>query len=139
MKQLLSLAMIFIFFGCSTSVAEEDLKQLNGYWEITEVTFPDGNTKDFKVNPTVDYIELEGLAGFRKKMQPKFDGSFTTSNDAEPFTIERKENIFEFHYKNDMSEWREQIIDVSNNTFSVVNETNVTYTYKRFEPINADE
>ena len=36
-------------------------------------------------------------------MQPKFDGSFTTSNDAEVFVITENGGAFEFHYKNEMS------------------------------------
>lgn len=128
-----------MLFGCTTKVSKEDITNLNGYWEIEQVTFPNGETKDFTVNPTVDYIELDGLKGFRKKMQPKFDGSYTTSNDAEPFTIEENSGQFEFHYKNEMSEWREEIESISKDKFSVTNQDTLTYTYKRFQPINATE
>jgi len=90
MKHLLYFSLIFIFLGCSNSVSKEDLQNLNGYWEIEKVVFPNGETKDFKVSTTIDYIETEMSKGFRKKMQPKFDGTYTTSNDAELFTILQK-------------------------------------------------
>ena len=38
----------------------DDLKNLNGYWEIEKVTFPNGETKDYSVSTTIDYIELKG-------------------------------------------------------------------------------
>lgn len=139
MKRIGYLLSFFIFFGCNTKVSKEDIKNLNGYWEITQVTFPNGETKDFTVNPSVDYIELDGLKGFRKKMQPKFDGSFTTSNDAEPFEIMEINSVFVFHYKNEMSQWTEAIQSISENKFSVTNQDTLTYTYQRFQPINIKE
>lgn len=139
MKHFVILLSLFIFFGCTTKVTNQDLKNLNGYWEIEEVIFPNGETKEFTINPSVDYIELNDLKGFRKKMQPKFDGTFTTSNDAEPFTIESIDDQFGFHYKNDMSEWKEAIISVSKDNFSVTNQDTITYTYKRFQSIKITE
>ena len=72
-------------------------------------------------------------------MYPKFNGSYTTSNDAEVFVIIDNESDFEFHYKNKMSAWKERITFVSENQFSVVNSDTLTYTYKRFQSINAKE
>lgn len=135
MRYLLYIFSVILFFGCTSKVTQEDITHLNGYWEIEQVTFPNGKTKEFTVNPTVDYIELEGLKGFRKKMQPKFNGSFTTSNDAEPFLIEEANGQFEFHYKNEMSEWKEVIKSISKDNFSVTNQDTLTYTYKRFKSI----
>ena len=139
MKHFLFLICFIMFFGCTTKVSEEDLKDLNGYWEIEQVTFPNGETKEFTINPSIDYIELKELKGFRKKMQPKFDGSFTTSNDAEPFLIKTNGDKFEFHYKNDMSEWIEEIKSVSKDKFAVTNQDTLTYTYKRFQSIKITE
>ncbi len=139
MKFLIVVLSIFFLLGCVNSISEEDLKYLNGYWEIEKVTFPNGQTKEFKVSTTIDYFEMEGLKGFRKKVQPKFNGTYETSNDAELFTLLQKDNEFEFQYKNAENEWRERILEISDNHFSVVNSDTITYTYKRFQPINATE
>jgi len=139
MRRIVVLLSLFISFRCSQKVSKEDIQFLNGYWEIDQVAFPNGDVKEFNVNPTIDYIELDGLKGFRKKMYPKFDGSYTTSNDAEVFVISENESEFEFHYKNEMSAWKERITFISENQFSVVNKDTLTYTYKRFQPINAKE
>jgi len=139
MRQIFFLVSIFIFCGCTEKVSKEDIQLLNGYWEIDQVTFPNGDVKEFNVNPTIDYLELDGLKGFRKKMYPKFNGSYTTSNDAEVFVIAEKEDTFEFHYKNEMSTWKEEIKSITKDQFSVVNQDTITYTYKRFQSINAKE
>ena len=36
-----------------------------------------------------------------------------------------------------MSEWKEKIKSVPADRFSVINRDTLTYTYKRFQPINA--
>lgn len=139
MRQTLYLIALLTLFGCATKVSKEDLVHLNGYWEIKQVTFANGTTKDFRLNPSVDYIELNGLKGFRKKMQPKFDGSFTTSNDAEPFVIHFNNGNFEFRYKNEMSAWKEEIKSISKDEFSVTNQDTLTYTYRRFQSTSLTE
>lgn len=128
-----------MFFGCTSKVSKEDIANLNGYWEIEKVTFANGDTKDYGVNQTVDYIKLDGFKGFRKKMQPKFDGSFSTSNDAEPFIIQNANGRFEFQYKNEMSEWKEEIKSISKDRFSVINQDALTYTYRRYQTMSLKE
>ncbi len=130
------IGIVLLCIGCTDKVSQEDLRHLNGYWEITKVTFPNGSSKEYNLNLSVDYIEYNDLKGFRKKVQPKLDGTYDTSNDSELFTILEKEGVFELYYKNDLSEWKEQIVALSENNFTVVNAENITYTYKRFQPIN---
>ncbi len=135
MNKIALLGYLFIFFGCSSGVSKEDLAQLNGYWEIEQVIFPDGNTKNYQVSTAVDYIQLEGLKGFRKKVNPKFDGTYETSNDAEAFMISEKGENFTINYKTELSEWAEKLTALGSDTFSVVNAEGLQYDYKRFEPI----
>ncbi len=139
MERILSTIAFFLLVGCSTPVPKTDLENLNGYWEIEKVTFANGETKDYRINTTIDYIELKNLKGFRKKVQPKFNGSYTTSNDTEFFSIVETDGSFELHYKTKMSEWSERILKLSKNSFTVINEDTLTYTYKRFQPIKVNE
>ncbi len=138
MNKIAIIGYLFFIFGCSNSISKEDLTQLNGYWEIEQVVFPDGNTKAYKVSTTVDYIQLEGVEGFRKKVSPKFDGTYETSDDAESFSITEKDGSFILNYKTELSEWSEKLEDLDADTFSVVNEEGLQYDYKRFEPISIE-
>jgi len=133
----MSFGIFLLLVGCQNKVSQEELTLLNGYWEIEKVILPDGQTKEYKVNTAVDYIEVQDLSGFKKKVYPKFDGTFDTSNDAEKFTILEQQDGFEIHYKSELSEWSEIIKSLTMNSFSVTNAENITYSYKRFEPINA--
>ena len=138
MKSLLSLICILFLLSCSSSVSLENIEQLNGYWEIAEVEFNDGQKKKYTINPSIDYIEVKDMKGFKKKVHPKFDGSYDTSDDAKAFTLIEKEGNIIFSYKNALAEWEEQLIKLEENTFSITNQDKITYTYKRYEPLNIE-
>ena len=135
MKQLF-LFCTLLCISCVSKVNQEHLHLLNGYWEIKEVTFKDGTKKEYSVNTTVDYISLDSLKGFRKKMSPKFNGTFETSNDAEPILIRIANDSIFMNYTTDLNTWEEVLISLSEKSFSVKNDQGITYTYERFEPIN---
>ncbi|MGB5819351.1 MAG: hypothetical protein WBG90_07680 [Saonia sp.] len=130
---------LFVVMGCAKKVSEKDLNYLNGYWEIEKVTFSDGSHKEYKVNANVDYIAIDDFKGFRKKVQPKFDGTYTASDDATLFIIRESGGEFNIYYKNDRNDWKERIASISQNNFSVINEENIRYSYKRYQPINAKD
>lgn len=133
------LFMLILLVGCHPEIPGEALHQLNGYWEIEKVTFPNGQTKDFMASTTIDYIEVKDRAGFRKKVQPKFDGTFETSNDAELFKIISNGNSFQFEYTGSSETWMENLIELSADRFSVTNRDTLTYTYKRYQPMNLEQ
>lgn len=138
-NSLVLIGCLLLCVGCSSGISKEDLPKLNGYWEIEQVVFPDGSTKDYTVNTTVDYIQWDATEGFRKKMRPKFDGTYETSDDAEAFTISEKDGYFSIDYKTELSEWTERLIVLEDDAFSVVNEDSLQYDYKRFEPISVEK
>lgn len=143
MKRI-SVLLLFLTFGCGNSISEENLNLLNGYWEIEEVIFPDGSTKDYTVNTSIDYIFVEDKNGYRKKVQPKFNGTYDTSNDADLFVILEREGMFSISYNSEnndglIAQRSEELVSLSENKFSARNTEGLTYNYKRFEPINIEE
>ncbi|WP_291868347.1 hypothetical protein [Maribacter sp.] len=137
MLRILTISLSILFFGCTTKVTEEDLTNLNGYWEIKSVTFKSGNTKEYNISTTLDYLKVKGLGGYRKKVQPKFNGTYDTSNDAEIFTLSKTNASFIFNYKTDLSAWKEELLTLSKDEFSVKNHQEKIYTYQRYTPINS--
>ena len=135
--------LVFLLFlsllSCGRKVTSEDLGYLDGYWEIEEVIFPSGDRKGYEMNATVDYIETSGMAGYRKKVQPLADGSFITSDDAESFVITERNGSFYMMYSNEMSTWEEEIKALTPERFHVVNQDQIHYLYKRYEPLTLEE
>lgn len=139
MRGFIYIGLFFLVAGCKKEISESDLNLLNGYWEIARVTFPDGNQKEYNVNTSIDYISVKNNEGFRKKVQPKLDGTFDTSDDAIPFTVKNTENKFFLRYENGQDEWNEELVELSDTHFSIKNEESLVYKYKRFEAINIDK
>ena len=136
MRTFVCILIVFSFFGCANPPSIAELPKLNGYWEITKVTFADGQEKDYGLNTTIDYIEITHNKGFRKKMQPKLDGTYSTSNDAEFFTVSQREASLFLEYQNGLSQWEEQLLKISEDSYTVINEEQIRYTYRRYQPIN---
>ncbi|MEO9513785.1 MAG: hypothetical protein ABJN84_00585 [Flavobacteriaceae bacterium] len=136
MGRILLFYVILLSLGCkNSSISKEDLPHLNGYWEISEVEFPDGTKKKYSVNPSVDFIQIEDMKGFRKKVQPKFDGSYSTSKAVEPFHLVLYNEGFALRYKSNLNEWEERLIHLDPSSFAILNEEGIKYSYKRFQPI----
>jgi hypothetical protein len=124
-----------VSLGCSNS-PENYIEHLNGYWEIDEVTLPDGTRRDYGYNDTIDFIELtDSLTGFRKKLKPNFDGTFSTSLDAEALKVIIEHDSFNIYYSTPYSKWKETILEATENRMVVKNQDDYLYVYKRYEPL----
>lgn len=136
MKKISAILLIILSAACTQKVTLEQIPLLNGYWEIEKVTFPDGQTKDYTVNESIDFIKIDATKGFRKKVNPTFNGTYNTNDDAEFFTIISQNDMVLMVYKTEISEWTETLTHISENNFSVTNQDQIEYSYKRYEPIN---
>jgi hypothetical protein len=136
MKKITTLFLTFLIISCQTDVNKEDLSKLNGYWEIKQVTLADGETKDYKVNETIDFFEVKDNAGFRQKVMPQFDGTFKTNGIKESLKIFEVDNTFFIECKTDYGKWNEEIITIEDSTLVLKNKQNLVYTYKKFKPFS---
>lgn len=136
MKKIGLVLFFFTLISCHSEVNKEDLKKLNGYWEIKEVTLADGETKDYKVNETIDYFSLKNDLGFRQKVMPQFDGRFKTNDIKETIKIVENKNVFYIEYNTQYGKWKEEIIILEDSLLVLKNKENLEYTYKRFRPFS---
>ena len=132
----LVLLFIMLLFSCNSNVKKEDIKKLNGYWEIKEVKFSTGKTKDYKVNETIDYFELKSNKGFRQKVMPQFDGKFQTNGIKENIKVVENDNSFFLEYNTKYGKWKEEIISIEDSILVLKNKENLEYTYKKFKPFS---
>lgn len=139
MSRILLFSAILVFSACADKISTSELHHLNGYWEIQKVVFPQGDTKKYKLNTTIDFFFLEDDKGYRKKVQPRLDGTYITSDDAEYFSITHLNDSFKLHYSNELSEWEEGIIEISDEKITIVSEENIRYYYKRYQPIAVEK
>lgn len=136
MKNILGLFVFtLVMVSCSKPIAADELKNLNGYWEISEVKTSDGDTKGFQSNNNVDFFELKDLKGTRTKVVPQFDGKNLTNGIQEHFTILDSANTTYLKYQTDYAKWTEKVDKLSKDELVIINSNDIKYTYKRFTPI----
>ena len=132
---IISCLSFWLLLGCG-GVQESELQRLAGYWEIKEVDFPDGQTKEYSVNSTIDFYQLEGREGFLKKMQPRLNGTYETSDDAIPFTIYQREGRYFLTFKGMDTSWEEELLKLEPGQLHIRHSNGLIYQYTRFEPLN---
>jgi hypothetical protein len=133
---------IMLLISCDSNVKKEDLKKLNGYWEIKQVKFSTGKTKDYKINETIDYFELRQaefdnkVVGFRQKVMPQFDGKFQTNGINENIKVVENDNTFFLEYNTIYGKWKEEIVSIEDSILVLKNKEKIEYTYKKFKPFS---
>lgn len=136
MKKIGLLLLTILLISCQSEVKKEDLVKINGYWEIKEVEMADGETKDYKINETIDFFELKNNAGFRQKLMPQFNGTYGTNGIKETIKIIEKDKSFFIEYNANYGKWQEEILEIADSTLVLKNKANLEYTYKRYKPFS---
>ncbi len=122
--------------GCSKN-PKNHIEHLQGYWEIDEVMLADGTKRDYNYNETIDFFNItDSLTGFRKKLKPNFDGSYSTSDDVEAITLKIENDSLNIYYKTLYSDWKETILEATETKLIIQNQEKIRYVYKRYEPLD---
>jgi hypothetical protein len=134
MKKIVLLFVSLIVLSCGNAVPDAELVKLNGYWEIETAIMPDGSKKEYTVNPTIDYFELKGKTGFRKKVMPQFDGTYRVNDLSEKIAIVQDSGKTYVSYVTDYAQWREEIVELSDDELVLKNNHKMEYHYKKPQP-----
>ena len=135
MKKVLFLTTLF-FFGCKPHPVDY-IEFINGYWEIENVYKNGKLLKEFKISQDIDYFRINNdLSGFRKKLKPNFNGSYTTSKDQLNFKLEIKFNKrLMIVYEDNNTIFVEEITKVNKTNLSIKNDKGMVYNYKVYKPL----
>lgn len=126
---------ILVFTSCTKQNPEEIISNISGYWEIEKVITVEGIEKQYNFSQTVDFFEVKGTTGIRKKVQPQLNGNFITTKDIESFTITIEYDSIWMHYKTPLSTWKETLIEAKNNQMIIQSEAGNRYFYKPYTKI----
>ena len=132
MKKVIFLLFVGIFLSCQSP--EEKIENLNGYWQIKKADLPEGITKEFPFSQLVDYFQVKGDEGFRKKVQPQFGGRFFSTENRENFVVKLENDSINLYYSTPYDEWKETILSSDEDELIILNERGIIYTYERFTP-----
>lgn len=136
MKKIQALLLIFILISCQPKISEQDISKLNGYWEIEKVILPDGTEKEYAINETFDFFQIESMKGFRKKVKPQLNGRFLVDNQSEKVAIVIEKDKTYMVYTTPYAKWKEELVSLSDEKMVVLNKAKMAYYYKKATPIN---
>ena len=135
MKKSVWILLVFVMVSsCKKAIEEKNIAKINGYWEIEKVILADGTKKDYKVNQTIDYFELKDKKGFRQKVMPQLDGTYTTNNLKETISISNEDGYYYINYATSFGKWKEEIIEIQDSVLVLKNKDNLEYHYKKQIP-----
>lgn len=127
-----------LIWNCGAPVAVEQLDNLNGYWEIVKVVVPNEPEKAYGLSGTIDYFEIVGNRGYRKKVQPQLNGKYATSDDAITFDVVPKDEGIYLRYEGGAGAWTEKLQALGQNKLVLVGESGIMYHYERYKLIGAE-
>ena len=140
MKKLILVFSIFVLVSCSNNDPEEQLKNLNGYWQIEKVEMENDSVIEYSLSQYIDYIEIKDSIGFRKKLKPKIDGGFIkVSNDSENIKAIVEDNSLFLYYSTPFDEWQEEVLEATNEELVILNRDDKKYYYKRYKPLLSED
>ena len=135
-KTVTFFVLTLMLISCKQNITSMDIAKINGYWEIEKVELPDGEDKDYKVNPTIDYFEVRNNKGFRQKVMPQFDGTYLTNNLKETIQVTEESGDFYINYTTQYGKWKEEIIEIKDSVLVLKNKENLEYHYKKSVPFS---
>lgn len=124
--------------SCNQQDPQEQIQHLDGYWEIDKVEFSKDSLRTYKFNETIDYLDLDGTEGFRKKVRPQLQGTFEVTNDAEKLEVKIEDDHLYLYYSTPYDSWKEKVLKAEENELKLENEQGIIYHYKRYEPLLND-
>ena len=138
MKNIVRFLLVSLFFiSCQQKIQPEDISKINGYWEIEKVVFDQGDDKEYGINESYDYFQIDkNNTGFRKKVMPQLDGSFLVNDTFENLEIRFEDDKAFLDYSTPYAKWSEELIAVSDKELVLINTEKKEYHYKKAESIN---
>lgn len=125
--------LIFLNFTYCKINTIDDIKAIEGMWEIYsvsskgEVFYPQGES------PVVDYYTFDSdSTGTKKKLKPNFNKTFSSSFDEINFEIRKKNGLVYLNYITETNNWKEIIKKLTKKEL-VISNNKFEYHYKRFE------
>lgn len=133
MKHGFLIITFLLVLSCAKQDPEAQMANLGGYWEIEAVVLPNGSVKTFGMSNYIDFIQITGDSGIRKKVSPQLDGSFLVNDAAEKFDIRIEHDSLNLYYYTPFDRWKESVMYAADGKLEVLNKDGKLYRYRRFK------
>ncbi|CAN5212209.1 lipocalin family protein [soil metagenome] len=135
MRETWFLVILLIFTACNSKDPATLVQYLDGYWEITKVERDGQIIKEYRFNENIDFFEIDGMQGIRKKVKPQLDGTYLVTNDFEKVEIEIEDSRLILSYTTPYDSGKEKVVEIKENTLVMEKEAGIIYHYQRYQPL----
>ncbi|PJJ07094.1 hypothetical protein CLU83_0238 [Flavobacterium sp. 1] len=126
------LLVVLLFVGCKQKITPADVVKINGYWEIEKVVLEDGKEKQYGMNESFDYFQIDKKnVGIRKKVMPQLDGTFLVNDTFENVKVRFANDQTFLDYSTVYMKWSEEILALTDKELVVLNAEKKEYHYKK--------
>ena len=127
------ISFIFLqFINCKKN-AIDDVKTIEGFWEIYSVSSGEEVFYLKGKSPLIDYYVFNSdSTGIKKKLKPNFNKTFSSSLDEINFQIIKINGLIYLNYISETNNWKEMIKKLTTKEL-IVSNNKFEYHYKRFE------
>ena len=127
------ISFIFLqFINCKKN-AIDDVKTIEGFWEIYSVSSGEEVFYLKGKSPLIDYYVFNSdSTGIKKKLKPNFNKTFSSSLDEINFQIIKINGLIYLNYISETNNWKEMIKKLTTKEL-IISNNKFEYHYKRFE------
>lgn len=127
------LIVTLILYSCGNSTTDQ-IKQLEGYWNIEKVILPDGSEKDFPFSNHMDYFVIEGGSGVKNRVSPKYDGSMVEYGSPVAFKWEENDGVLILQFKEGDQSYKQTVSKCTTDQLVLLHENGTEYYYEAYTP-----
>ena len=125
--------LIFFQFTFCKKNTIDDIKTIEGFWEIYSVSSGEEVFYLKGKSPLVDYYVFNSdSTGTKKKLKPNFNKTFSSSLDEINFEIRKINGLIYLNYISETNNWKDMIVKLTRKELVISNDK-FEYHYKRFE------
>jgi len=137
MKRFLAVITIVLFTSCGNTISDQ-LIHIEGYWNIENVTLPDGSEREFPFSNHMDHFEIEGKQGIKYRVSPTYDGGFVNYGSPVNFTCEEIDGELQLLFKDGEQAYTQTVVNATETTLVLQHENGTIYNYSSYNPNNEE-
>jgi hypothetical protein len=135
MTRFILLFLILGISACSNSV-EDQVAQLEGYWNIEKVVLSDGSEKEFPFSNHMDFFVIEGSNGMKHRVSPKYDGTMVDYGSPVPFKWDDQDGELVLTFNEGDESYQQTVVTSTSKELVLLHENGTKYYYQVY---NNDE
>ena len=133
MKKICCLIIVCLEFTRCNNYEINDIKNIEGAWEVYSVSSNDEIFYPKGKSPLIDYYTFDSdSTGIKKKLKPNFNKTFSSSLDKITFKITVVNDLVYLNYISKNNSWKERILKLTSKDL-IISNNKFQYNFKRVQ------